>query len=150
MDFDATLELDGRTATGIPVPPDVVDALGAGRRPAVLVTVNGHSFPTTIGSMQGVPRIPVSAERRGRIGAEAGDALRVSVVLDGAPAEIEVPADLAEALAGDRGTAEFFAGLTASQRKGFIVPIEAAKSADTRQRRVDRSVEALKARQKRP
>jgi uncharacterized protein YdeI (YjbR/CyaY-like superfamily) len=80
----------------------------------------------------------------------AGDTLRVSVVLDESPAEIEVPSDLADALASDRPTAEFFAGLTASQRKGFIVPIEEAKTADTRARRIEKAVTALTARQKRP
>ena len=100
--------------------------------------------------MKGVFKIPVSAERRGRIGAEAGDTLHVSVILDEAPAEIEVPPELAEALASDRRSAEFFAGLTASQRKGFIVSIEGAKTADTGRRRVEKAVSALKAGQKRP
>ena len=122
----------------------------SGKRPAVLVTINGHRFSTTIGSMKGLFKIPVSAERRRTIGIEAGDVLRVSVVLDETPAEIEVPADLTASLASDRGAADFFAGLTASQRRGFIAPIEEAKTADTRERRVEKTVKALKARQKRP
>jgi hypothetical protein len=150
MDFDATLDLDGKTATGITVPPEVIDALGTGKRPAVLVTINGHTFSTTIGSMKGAFKIPVSAEKRGLIHAVAGDALRVSIALDTAPAEIEVPADLANALATDQAAADFFAGLTAIQRKGFIVPIEDAKTADTRERRVEKALTALRARQKRP
>jgi len=150
MDFDATLELDGKTATGITVPPEVIDGLAAGKRPAVRVTINGHTFSTTIGSMKGAFKIPVSAERRGLIGATAGDQLRVSVVPDSAPAEMEVPSDLAASLASDQAAAEFFAGLTASQRKGFIVPIEDAKTPDTRARRVEKAMTALKARQKRP
>ena len=150
MKFDATLDLDGKTATGITVPSEVIEGLGGGRRPAVLVTINGHTFSTTIGSMNGMFKIPVSAERRGRIHAVAGDVVEVSVALDTAPAEIDVPADLGAALAAERGAAEFFAGLTSSQRKGFIVPIEAAKTPETRRRRVDKAVAALKARQKRP
>ena len=150
MDFDATLDLDGTTATGITVPPDVVEALGGGKRPAVQVTINGFTFSTTIGSVKGSAKIPVSAERRGRIGAEAGDALRVSVMLDTAPAQVAVPADLAAVLTSDAGAAEFFAGLTASQRKGFIVPIEDAKTDETRARRVEKAMTALRARQKRP
>jgi uncharacterized protein YdeI (YjbR/CyaY-like superfamily) len=92
----------------------------------------------------------VSAEHRGLIGATAGDTLRVSVVLDDAPVEVEVPAELADALASDKGAADFFAGLTASQRKGFVVPIGEAKTAETRQRRVEKAMTALRARQKRP
>lgn len=150
MDFDATLDLDGKTATGITVPPEVVTALDGGKRPRVVVTINGSSFATTIGSMQGAFKIPVSAERRKLIGAEAGDSVTVSLALDTAPADVEVPADLAAALAGDTGSAEFFGGLTASQKKGFIAPIEEAKSAETRARRVDKALQALAARRKRP
>jgi hypothetical protein len=149
MDFDATLDRDGTTATGITVPPDIVEALGAGRRPAVLVSINGVTFSTTIGSVKGSAKIPVSAERRGLIGAEAGDALRVSVVLDSAPAEVAVPTELAGALASDDEAAAFFAGLTLSQRKGFIVPIEDARTDETRTRRVEKAMVALRARQKR-
>ena len=116
----------------------------------MLVTINGHTFSTTIGSMKGVFKIPVSAARRGLIHAVAGDVVTVSVAPDTAPAEIDVPADLGAALAADLGAAEFFAGLTSSQRRGFIVPIESAKSPETRKRRVDKAVAALKARQKRP
>jgi len=139
-----------RQPPGSPSPPNILESLGAGKRPAVVVTINGHSFSTTIGSMNGVFKIPVSAERRGLIGAEAGDALHVSVILGEAPAEIEVPPELAEALATDRSSGEFFAGLTASQRKGFIVSIEGAKTAETRQRRVEKALAALTAGQKRP
>jgi len=72
------------------------------------------------------------------------------VIVDVAPAEVEVPHDLVEALVTDPGAAAFFAGLTASQRKSFIAPIEDAKTADTRTRRVERALAALQARQKRP
>jgi hypothetical protein len=150
MDFDATLDLDGKSATGITVPTEIIDALGAGKRPAVLVTINGHTFSTTIGSIKGAFKIPVSAENRGLIHAVAGDAVRVSVVLDTAPAKIDVPAELANALASDQAAADFFAGLTASQVKGFIVPIEEAKTTNTRDRRVEKAMTALSARQKRP
>jgi len=79
MEFDATLDLDGKTATGITVPLESIESLGAGKRPTVLVTINGHSFATTIGSMKGQVKIPVSAERRGHIGAEAGDTGRIPI-----------------------------------------------------------------------
>ena len=150
MEFDAKLDLDGKTATGITVPPEIIESLGGGKRPKVQVTIKGYTFSTTIGAMKGAFKIPVSAERRHLMNAEAGDAVRVSLVLDTAPAEIEVPADLAEALAADQPTADFFEGLTASQRKGFIVPIEGAKTSDTRARRVEKALTALRAREKRP
>lgn len=77
--FTAELELNGKTATGITVPEDVMTMLGPGRRPKVSVTVNGFTFQTTIGSMKGVAKIPVSAERRQAAGIAAGDVLTVAV-----------------------------------------------------------------------
>ncbi len=149
MDFHATLDLDGNTATGITVPAEIITALNAGKRPKVLVTINGHTFSTTIGSVKGAFKIPVSAERRGLIDAAAGDSVKVSLTLDAAPAEIEVPEDLARALSSDPDAAAFFAGLTPSQKRAFIDPIEQAKTADTRTRRVEKAAAAVRARQKR-
>jgi uncharacterized protein YdeI (YjbR/CyaY-like superfamily) len=100
--------------------------------------------------MKGVFKIPVSAERRTRIHAAAGDAVRVSMVLHATPSKVDVPTDLAEALTADQDAAHFFSGLTASQQKGFIVPIKEAKTAETRARRIERAMTALKARRKRP
>jgi hypothetical protein len=85
MRFRATLELHGKTATGIEVPPAVVEELGGGKKPAVTVTLGGHSYRTTIGSMKGLHLIPVSAENRTAAGLSAGDEVDVEVVLDAAP-----------------------------------------------------------------
>jgi len=79
MRFRTTLQLDGKTATGIEVPDDVVTALGAGRRPPVTVSINGFEFDTTLGVRNGVSKIPVSAERREAAGIAAGDRLEVDI-----------------------------------------------------------------------
>lgn len=47
MRFRATVELNGKTATGIEVPEEVVTALGSGARPPVAVTIGGHTYRTT-------------------------------------------------------------------------------------------------------
>jgi uncharacterized protein DUF1905 len=79
MKFRATLQLDGKTATGINVPDEVVGALGGGKRPPVHVTINGFGFDTTLGVMKGVSKIPVSAERRQAAGIAAGDEVEVEI-----------------------------------------------------------------------
>jgi hypothetical protein len=79
MRFRATLQLDGKTATGINVPDEVVSALGAGKRPPVHVTINGFGFDTTLGVMKGVTKIPVSAERRQAAGISAGDQVEIEI-----------------------------------------------------------------------
>ena len=96
--FRATIELHGRTATGIEVPSEVVDGLDAGRRPPVRVTIGSHSYRTTVASRGGRFLVPLSAEQRAGAGVAAGDEVDVDVELDTAPREVDVPADLAAAL----------------------------------------------------
>jgi hypothetical protein len=99
--FRATLQLGGKTATGIEVPTEVVERLGAGKRPPVRVTIKGHSYRTTIAPMGGRFMLPVSADNRTSAGVVAGDEVDIDVALDTEPREVSVPPDLAEALDAD-------------------------------------------------
>jgi len=139
------VELGGRTATGLPVPAEVVDGLGAGRRPAVRVTIGSHTYRSSIASRGGVYLLPLSAENRAAAGVAAGDEVDVSVELDTEPREVVVPDDLAEALAADDAARAAFEGLPYSHRLRHVLAIEGAKAADTRQRRVGKAIEMLRA-----
>ncbi|MGH3097428.1 MAG: YdeI/OmpD-associated family protein [Streptosporangiales bacterium] len=145
MRFRTTVELGGKTATGMPVPDDVVVALQGGKRPAVRITVGGHTYRTTIASMGGRFLVPLSAENRSAAGVHAGDEVDVTVELDTAPREVAVPDDLAEALAQDAAAREFFEGLAFPYRKEWVRWITEAKKAETRATRVTKAVEALRA-----
>src|SRR5690348_17158594 len=101
MKFHAILQSHGKTATGIEVPEEVVAILGAGKRPPVRVTINGHTYRSTIAVMGGVYMLGVSAENRLGAGVAAGDELEVDLELDAAPREVSVPPDFAEALDRD-------------------------------------------------
>src|SRR4029079_11930768 len=74
MKFRTTILQGGKTATGIEVPPEIVEGLGSGKRPAVRVTINGSTYRSTVAVMGGAFMIGVSAEVRaaGR-GAGGGD-----------------------------------------------------------------------------
>ena len=136
MRFRASVDLHGKTATGIVVPPEVVDELGAGKKPAVTVTINGYSYPSTIASMGGRFLLPVSAEIRAGAKVAAGDVVDVEVVLDTAPREVAVPDDLATALAKAPAAQKAFAALSNSNKKRHVLSVEAAKTAETRERRI--------------
>jgi hypothetical protein len=144
MRFDATLEQSGRTATGIEVPAEVVDALGSGRKPAVTVTINGYTYRSTVASMGGRYMLPVSAEVRGETGVAAGDELAVDVELDTAPREVAVPDDLTAALDADADARRFFDGLTYSNKRRIVLSVEGAKTAETRTRRIEKAVASLR------
>jgi hypothetical protein len=143
MRFRATIQLAGKTATGIEVPADVVDGLGAGRKPPVSVTIEGHTYRTTVASRGGRYLVGVSAENREKAAVAAGDEVNVEIVLDSAPREVAVPSDFAEALAAAPEAERFFGGLSYSQRQWFVLNIEEAKKPETRQRRIDKAVERL-------
>ena len=142
--FRAVVLLGGKTATGIRVPPDVVAGLGPGKRPAVRVTIGGHTYRSTVAVMGGEFMIPLSAENRTLAGVAAGDEVDVSLELDTEPREVTVPPDLRQALDADTAAGRFFDGLSYSQKRGFVLPIEGAKSPDTRARRIARAVTALR------
>ena len=143
MRFRATVELGGKTATGIEVPTEVVESLGAGKRPPVRVTINGHTYRSTVASMGGRFMLPVSAENRSGAGVAAGDEVDVELEVDTAPREVAVPPDLAHALRRDDAARRFFDGLSYSQKRWFLSGIEEAKKPETRQRRVDKAVAML-------
>ncbi|WP_326955064.1 YdeI/OmpD-associated family protein [Amycolatopsis sp. NBC_01286] len=145
MKFRTTVLLGGKTATGLPVPGDVVEALGAGKKPAVTVTLGGHSYRTTVASRGGQFLVPLSAENREQAGVAAGDDVDVEIVLDTAPRELAIPDDLAAALAADPEALKRFESLSYSRKQGFVLPIGQAKTEETRQRRIAKVVTDLRA-----
>lgn len=144
VSFTATLQLSRRTATGIVVPPEVLERLGGGRRPQVVVTLGAHSYRSAVGAMNGVAMVPVSAEQRAAAGVAAGDELEVTLALDTAPRTVELPADLAQALAAEPAAQAFFATLSPSLRRFHVTNVESARRADTRARRIEKAVALLK------
>ena len=144
MRFKTTLQLEGKTATGFRVPPDVVEALGRGKRPPVTVTINGHTYRSTIAPYGDVYMLGVSAEHREAAGVAAGDEIDVDLELDTAPREVEVPEDLAAALADEPEARAFYDGLSYSNRRWYVLSVEGAKTPETRQRRVVKAVEMLR------
>jgi hypothetical protein len=144
MRFRATIEQGGRTATGFRVPEEVVAALGSGKRPAVRVAIGDHTYRSTVAPMGGVFMIGVSAENRARAGVAAGDEVDVEIELDTAPREVAVPPDFARALERDQAAKRTFDGLSYSNKLWHVMSIEGAKTPETRQRRIAKSISLLR------
>ena len=137
------MTLGGKTATGLQVPDEVVTALGAGKRPPVVVTVGGHTYRSTIAPMGGAFWIPLAAEHREAAGLTAGDEVDVVVEHDPSPREVALPDDLAAAF--DDDVRAFFDGLAPSHRKEWVRWVEEAKKPETRAARVEKTVHSLRA-----
>jgi hypothetical protein len=144
MRFGTTIRQSGTTATGLPVPADIVEGLGGGKRARVRVTLNGHTYRSSLGVVDGEAMISLSAENRAAAGVAAGDAVDVEVELDTAPREVTVPDDLAAALDAEPAARRTFDGLSYSNRSWHVLQVEGAKSDETRQRRIETSVAALR------
>jgi hypothetical protein len=144
MRFRTMILQSGRTATGIQVPEEVVQALGAGRRPAVKVTVNGYTYRSTVAVMGGAFMISLSAEHRAAAGVAGGEEVDVDIDLDTAPREVSVPADFAAALDAEPAARRTFDGLSYSNKSWHVLQVEGAKTDETRQRRIAKSVDILK------
>jgi hypothetical protein len=144
MRFRTTILQGGKTATGIQVPDEVVEALGAGKRPAVRVTINGYTYRSTVAVVGGRYMVGVSAENRAGAGVAGGDEVDVDVELDTAPREVDVPPDLTAALAAEPEAMRTFEGLSYSNKSWHVLQVTGAKTEETRQRRIARSVDALK------
>jgi hypothetical protein len=149
MRFRATLESNGKTATGIRVPDEVVEALGSGRKPPVRVTIAGHTYRSTIASRRGRYLLGVSGENRERAGIAAGDELDVELALDTEPREVPVPPDLMGAFAAAAESKRFFDTLTPSQKQWYVLPIEQAKAVERRERRIAKAIAMLREGRKR-
>lgn len=143
MRFRATLLQSGKTATGIRVPDKVVESLGSGKRPAVSVTIKGHTYRSTVAVMGGVYMVGVSAENREKAQVSAGE-VEVDIEVDTRPREVTVPSDFADALRRQPAANRFFEGLSYSNRLRHVLSIEGAKTTETRQRRIAKAVEALR------
>ena len=143
MRLTAELEATGGNTTGFRVPDAVVAELGGGGRPKVVATINGYAWRTSIARMGGEYWLGVSSANRSGAGVEAGQVLDVEVTLDTGVREVEVPADLAEALAADPAVKAFWDGLSYSNKRYHVEQITGAKTESTRERRVAKSVQVL-------
>ena len=137
--FETTVTANGNN-TGIVVPDEAIEKLAAGKRPPVLVNLNGYEYRNTVGVMAGRHMVSISAAVRKATGLKGGDPVRVTLTVADTPREVEVPADFATALAADDRARAFFGELSNSLQRYHVDNINAAKSAETRQRRIDKAV----------
>jgi hypothetical protein len=145
MRFRTTIIAEGKTATGFRVPDAIVDALGSGKRPPVTVTINGYTYRNTVAVFGGVSMIGVSAEHRAGAGVAGGDEVDVDIELDTAPRIVAVPDDFAAALDAEPDARRTFDGLSYSNRSWHVLQVTGAKTDETRNRRIAKAIDALRA-----
>jgi hypothetical protein len=144
MRFRTTIVQSGKTATGIRIPDEIIEGLGGGRRPPVRVTIGAYTYRSTVAVMGDAYMVGVNADHREASGVKGGDVVDVEIVLDAAPREISVPPELAAALDADPDARRTFDGLSNSNKSWHVYQVSTAKTDETRERRIAKSVAALK------
>jgi hypothetical protein len=143
--FRAQLQRRG-PAAAIVLDDAQVAAVGEGaKRFPVVATVNGYTWRTSVARMGGEFLVGLSREVRDSAGVQAGDEAEVTITLDGAPREVDVPEALAVALAADPAAAAAFDRMAFTHRKEYARWVAEAKREETRQRRVAQALEMIRA-----
>ena len=144
MKFHALIKGAGKTAAGIEVPADVVEALGHSKKPPVRVTINGYTYRSTVATLGGRFMVGVSNEVRANAGVAAGDEVDVEMELDTAPREVSVPPELARELARDAAASKAFEALSYSKKRLIVDPVANAKTDETRDRNIAKALSSLR------
>jgi hypothetical protein len=141
--FESAVVLNGKTATGIPVPPQVIDALGGGKRIKVVATIGQYSYRNSVVTWGDGFMLSFGAEHRAATGLQAGDRVALDLVRDEAERTVDVADDFAAALAANPAAQKSFDGLSYSQKRWFTLGLAEAKKPETRARRIDKYVGML-------
>ncbi len=148
LTFKTTLLQGKKTATGIVIPPEIIEKIGAGKKPPIKVTINGFTYRSTVAVMGGAFMVGVSAENRAGAKVNGGDKIEVTIELDTEERVVEVPADFQKVLNKNLVAKKNFEALSYSGKKLIIIPINDAKTEETRQRRIEKGSSALMERKK--
>jgi Bacteriocin-protection, YdeI or OmpD-Associated/Domain of unknown function (DUF1905) len=148
-EFEAVVGGGGGRLPLVELPFDVKQVYGTAR-PKVKATVNQVTVRTTVSVYGGRSYVGFRKEIQEAAGIRIGDRIRVRIEPDVEPREIDVPDDLARALGADRVASQAFEGLSYTHRKEYVQWVVEAKKPETRRRRVERTIEMLRAGTKHP
>ena len=145
MRFRTTIRQSGKTATGIQVPDEIIERLGAGKKPPVKLSVNGYVYRSTVATVDGNYMVGFNADHRAATGLAGGDEVDVDIELDTEPRTVELPADFAAGLDAEPAARATFEKLSNSMKSYHVSQVTGAKTDETRQRRIDKSISVLRA-----
>lgn len=141
--FRTTLLQAGKTATGIKIPPEIIEKLGAGKKPPIKVTINGFTYRSTVAVMGGTFMVGVNAENRVGANVKGGDDIDVTIEVDTQPRELDVPAEFQKMLDKNADAKKKFETLSYSRKKALVAPIANAKTDETRNRNIEKALKTL-------
>lgn len=129
--------------TGISVPEKIIESLGAGKKPPVVITLNKYTYRSTVAVMNGLYMVSLSAENRKNANVAGGDELDITIVLDTEPRTVELPEDFKKVLAKNKMAGVAYDKLAPSRKKAMVLSITDAKTEETRKKRIDKAISTL-------
>ena len=144
LTFHTTILQTGKNTAGIQVPEEIIEKLGAGKRPLVRVTINKYTYRSAVAVMNSKYMISFNPEHRKASGVQGGDETDVTLELDLEPRTVEIPKDLKDALI-KANALDAFEESAPSMKKEYVRQLEEAKAQETRERRITKIVEKLSA-----
>jgi antitoxin component of MazEF toxin-antitoxin module len=129
--------------TGIEVPENILEDLGAGKKPLVVVTLNNYTYRSAVAKMGDKYLISLSAENRKNAHVKGGDELEIKIELDTAPRTVDVPLELQNALGKNKTAKANFEKLAPSKKKALVLSVSEAKTEETRLRRIEKALQSL-------
>jgi hypothetical protein len=140
--FQAVLERDDSGGHLVALPFDAKETFGRVRVP-VRATVNGHTFRSTLMRYGGTDYLGLNRTAREGAGVEAGQIITVDLEVDGEPRTVDVPPELAEALAQNAEAGAAFEQLSHTHRREYAEWVAEAKRDETRRRRAEQAIARL-------
>jgi hypothetical protein len=141
--FRALIENAGGGGAFVIVPFDVEQAFGK-KRVKIKATIEGEPYRGSLVRM-GEPYhvLIILKEIREKIGKSFGDEIYVELEEDNEPRQVEIPPDLQHALEANPKGGAVFTRLAYSHQKEYVRWINDAKRPETRQERIQRTIELL-------
>lgn len=142
LKYKTTIVQTGNT-TGIHVPETILEKLNGGKKPLVNVMLNGYTYRSAVGKMDGKFMISLSAENRKNADVKGGDTLEVSIELDNEPRTVELPTEFQMELDKSQIAKSAFEKLAPSRKKAMVLSITEAKTEETRIKRIEKAINTL-------
>ncbi|MDX2077645.1 MAG: YdeI/OmpD-associated family protein [bacterium] len=142
--FNTTLKKGTeKNVSGISVPPDVIATLNSGKKPKVIITLNGYSYRSTVAVMGNAFMIPFNQDHRMASNLNGDETLDITLELDTEPRTVEIPDDLLAALSAQAGLVDKFNRASYTVQKEFVRQVRDAKTPETREKRIAKVIEKL-------
>ena len=147
MKFQAPLLPDPTgIGTYVVVPREVQARLGLTGRPKINSVIAGHPYRGSLmPAGDGTFVLGVLKSIQQSAGVTRGDTITVELELDTAPRTVELPPDLAKAIARDKKARAAWAKLSYTDKREMARSLEEAKRPETRLRRLAAALEKLRA-----